>query len=221
VFWQFHKTRIALVEVISNRLRLTCASEFLRLRTPNVHVTLLEGLCERPVKDVTPVRLNDFFDTIDIPVCTVWFEVGRCSCVLPDWDGHVIYPFLLKPEAHGGNKGRRMSLVLTLFIKERVGALQVRLHLTSVARAREPPLESAQFRELYANLQLSALIRPCQLLLLHQSHRRIHGHEEFAHPRRLSMHVAHLGIHVHANGDPSSLMLLSSVVLGCEEPKPT
>jgi len=123
VFRQFHESGIALVEVVPNRLGLAGTAELLQLRTLDVHVALLESLSKSPVEDVTSVCLNDFFNTIDVPVCAIRFEVGLSACVLPDWDCYVIHPLLLEPETHSGNKSRCVRFVLALFIEERVGVL--------------------------------------------------------------------------------------------------
>jgi len=132
MLWQFHEPGIALIEEVPNQFGLACASNFLRLRILHIHVTLLIGLSEGPIKDIAPISLDDFLDAVNVPIGAVWLKVGLRASVLPHGDSHVVRPLLFKPEAHSGNKCSCVSLILAFVVEQWISLLQVGLHLTSI-----------------------------------------------------------------------------------------
>jgi len=160
MLWELNKTRIALVEEVSNKLGLPSALDFLTPGILYVHITLLICLGQSPIEYVVPIGLDDFFDSIYVSVSSIRLEVSLSAGVLPNRNRDVVNPFLLEPETHCGYKRRSVGLVLALVVEQRVRVLQVSLDLASVSRACHPPLKTAKFWQLNANLKLVALLRP-------------------------------------------------------------
>jgi len=165
VFRELNKPRVTLVEKISNKFGLSSALNFQRFGILHVHIALLICLKQSPVKYVFPVRLNNLFDSVDIPISPVRLEVSLRTGVLPNGDCNVIHPLLFEPETYSRNECGGVSFVLALVVKKGVCVPQMLLDLTGISGTGHPSLKSAEIRQLNADLKFMALFRPSQLLL--------------------------------------------------------
>jgi hypothetical protein len=117
MLWELNKSRVTLVEEVSNKLGLPSALDFLILGVLYIHVTLLICLRQSPIEYIVPIGLDDFFDSVYVSVSSIRLEVSLSAGILPNRNRDVVNPLLLEPETHCGYKRRGVSLVLTLVVE--------------------------------------------------------------------------------------------------------